>query len=155
MTYTCHIFYIHTHTHTHTHIHTHIYINLKGNQPWILIRRTDDKAETLVFGAPDGMPTHSKSPWCWERLRAEGEESIRGWDGWMGSLMQQTGTWANFRRWWETERAGVLQSTGSQGQKHLGDWIITAYMSIYPISIYPAISLSVYPSLYPYRSSYV
>ena len=26
-----------------------------------------------------------KSPWCWERLRAEGEESIRGWDGWMAS----------------------------------------------------------------------
>ena len=24
--------------------------------------------------------THWKSPWCWERLRAEGEEGIRGWD---------------------------------------------------------------------------
>ena len=26
--------------------------------------------------------THWKSPWCWERLRAEGEEGIRGWGGW-------------------------------------------------------------------------
>ena len=25
--------------------------------------------------------THWKSPWCWERLRAEWEEGIRGWDG--------------------------------------------------------------------------
>ena len=31
--------------------------------------------------------THWKSPCCWERLRAEGEESIRGWDGWMPSLI--------------------------------------------------------------------
>ena len=28
-----------------------------------------------------------ESPWCCERLRAEGEEGIRGWDGWMASLM--------------------------------------------------------------------
>ena len=27
-------------------------------------------------------------PWCWERLRAKGEEGIRGWDGWMASPMQ-------------------------------------------------------------------
>ena len=26
--------------------------------------------------------THCKSPWFWERLRAEGEEGIRGWDHW-------------------------------------------------------------------------
>ena len=34
--------------------------------------------------------THWKSPWSWERLRAEGEEGIRGWDGWMASPMQWT-----------------------------------------------------------------
>ena len=34
-----------------------------------------------------------KSPWCWERVRAEGEEGIRGWDGWMASPMQWTWTW--------------------------------------------------------------
>ena len=28
-------------------------------------------------------PTHWKRPWCWERLREEGEEGIRGWNGWM------------------------------------------------------------------------
>ena len=25
------------------------------------------------------------SPWCWERLRAEGEEGVKGWDGWIAS----------------------------------------------------------------------
>ena len=29
--------------------------------------------------------THWKSPWCWERSRTEGEEGVRGWDGWMAS----------------------------------------------------------------------
>ena len=41
------------------------------------------------------QPAHWESPWCWERLRAEGEESIRGWNGWMASQMQWTWTWAN------------------------------------------------------------
>ena len=31
------------------------------------------------------QPTHWKSPWHWERLRAEGEGGIRRWDGWMAS----------------------------------------------------------------------
>ena len=55
---------------------------------------------------------HWKSPWCWERLRAEGEEGVRGWGGWMASLMQWTRTWANFGRWWGTGRPGLLQSMG-------------------------------------------
>ena len=37
--------------------------------------------------------THWKRPWCWERLRAEGEEGIRGWDGWMAPRTQWTWTW--------------------------------------------------------------
>ena len=40
----------------------------------------------------------------------EGEEGVRGWDGWMASLMQWAWTWADFRRWWGTGRPGVLQS---------------------------------------------
>ena len=35
-------------------------------------------------------PTHWKRPWCWERLRAGGEGSNRGWDGWMASSTQWT-----------------------------------------------------------------
>ena len=29
--------------------------------------------------------THWKRPWCWERLKAKGEEGSRGWDGWIAS----------------------------------------------------------------------
>ena len=28
---------------------------------------------------------HWKSPWCWQRLKAEGEEGDREWDGWLAS----------------------------------------------------------------------
>ena len=59
-----------------------------------------------------------KSPWCWERWRTEGEEGIRGWDGWMAPPIQVTWTWANFRRWWGTERPGLLQSMGLQKVRH-------------------------------------
>ena len=57
--------------------------------------------------------THWKSPWCLERLRAEGED-FRGWGSWMASPMQRMWTWANFGRWWGTRRPGMLQSMGSQ-----------------------------------------
>ena len=58
--------------------------------------------------------THWKSPWCWERLRAEEEEGIRGLDGWRASPMQWTWTWANSRRWWGTGRPGVLLSMSNK-----------------------------------------
>ena len=34
-------------------------------------------------------------PWCWERLKAGGEEDNRGWDGWMASPTQWTWVWAS------------------------------------------------------------
>ena len=59
-------------------------------------------------------PTHWKRPWCWERLRAEGEVSNRGWDGWMALLTRWTWVWANSGRWWRTRKPRVLQSMGLQ-----------------------------------------
>ena len=32
--------------------------------------------------------THWKRPWCWERLKVEGEGNDRGWDSWMASSTQ-------------------------------------------------------------------
>ena len=64
--------------------------------------------------------TYWKRPWYWERLKAEGEEGHRGWDGWMASLIQWTWTWANFGRWWRTGKPCMLQSTGSKRAGH--DW---------------------------------
>ena len=34
--------------------------------------------------------THWNRPWCWERLKVEGEGDDRGWDGWMASPTQWT-----------------------------------------------------------------
>ena len=62
-----------------------------------------------------------KVPDAGKDLRAEGEEGIRGWDGWMASLMQWTWTWANSRRWWGAGRPGLLQSMGSQRVGH--SWV--------------------------------
>ena len=75
-------------------------VNLKGNQPWILAGRTDAKAEAPGFCSSDvNCRLIGKSPWWWERLRAEGEEGVRGGDGWMPSCpMWWTWTWANFER---------------------------------------------------------
>ena len=39
--------------------------------------------------------THWKRTWCWEKLKAEREEGVRGGDGWMASPMQWTWTWAS------------------------------------------------------------
>ena len=64
--------------------------------------------------------THWKRPWCWERLKAEGEGDDRGWDGWVVSPTQWTWVWVNTGSWWWTGRPGLLQSLGSQRVRH--DW---------------------------------
>ena len=89
-------------------------VNLKGDQPWIFTGRWSSS----IFLVWCRETTHWKSRWCWERLRAEGKEGNRGWDGWTASPMQWTWTWANSRRWWGTGKSGVLQSTGSQRVRH-------------------------------------
>ena len=77
-------------------------------------------------------PTHWKKPWCWERLKAGGEEGNRGWDGWMASPTQQTWVWASFGSWWWTGRPGVLQCMGLQRVGH--DWT-TDLSNIYFLSV--------------------
>ena len=62
--------------------------------------------------------THWKRPWCWERLKAEGERDDRGWDGWMASPTQWTWVWVDSRSWWWTGRPGVLQFMVSQRVGH-------------------------------------
>ena len=62
--------------------------------------------------------THLKRPWCWERLRAGGEEDDRGWDGWMASRTQWTWVWVDSGSWWWTGRPGVLRFMGSQSVGH-------------------------------------
>ena len=62
--------------------------------------------------------THWERPWCWERLKAEGEGNDRGWVGWMPSPTRWTWVWASSKSWWWTGKAGVLQSIGLQRVRH-------------------------------------
>ena len=96
-------------------------VSLNGKKLWIVIGRTDAEAETPVFWSSDanswliGKVPDAGKDW------SEGEESVRGWNGWMASLMQWTWTWVNFGRWWGTGawRAAVHGVTKSQTR--LGD----------------------------------
>ena len=73
-------------------------VNLKGNQSWIFIGRADAKADAPILWPPDAKSHHWKKPWWGERLRAGGEGSNRGWDGWMASPTQWTWIWPNSGR---------------------------------------------------------
>ena len=64
--------------------------------------------------------THLKRPWCWERLRAGGEGSDRGWDGWMASPTWWTWVWVDSGSWCWTGRPGLLWFMGLQSVGH--DW---------------------------------
>ena len=103
-------------------------VNLKRNQPWILIGRTD--AETPVFWSFDanrwliGKVPDAGKDW------GQKEEGVRGWNGWMASPMQWTWTWANFGRWWGTERSGMLPSMGSRRVRHAWETTTTTMLGI-------------------------
>ena len=96
-------------------------VHPKGNQSWILIGRTDVEAETLnTLGTWCKELTHCWRPWCWKRLKVEGEGNDRGWDGWMASPTGWTWVWVRSWSLWWIVKPGVLQSMGSQKVEH--DW---------------------------------
>ena len=103
---------------------------LKEINPEILIGRTDAKAETpILWPTWCEELTHWKRLWCWERLKARGEEGDGGWDGWMASQTQRTWVWINFRSWWWTGQPGTLQSMGvAKSRTQLSDWTTTTKM---------------------------
>ena len=92
-------------------------VHPKGNQSWLFIGRNDAETETPILWLPKEL-THLKRPWCWERLKAEGEGDNRGWDGWMASPTRWTWVWVSSRSWWWTGKPGVLQSMRSQRVGH-------------------------------------
>ena len=79
------------------------------------------KLKLQYFGHPMEELPHWKRPWCWERLKAGGEEHNRGWEGWMASPTRWTWVWVNSWSWsWWTGRTGILQTMGWQRVGH--DW---------------------------------
>ena len=106
-------------------------VNPKGNQPWIIIGRTDAETEALILCSPDEKSRliGKERPWCWERLKAGGERDSRGWDGWMAPLTQWTWIWASSGRQWRTEKPDMVQSMGSRRVGH--DW--TTSLSLFTL----------------------
>ena len=88
---------------------TGLLISVNSNKPGLML-----ELKLQYFGHLMQRADSQKRPWCWERLKAEGEKGNRGWDGWMASPTQWTWIWANSKRWWGTGKPGLLQSMGSQ-----------------------------------------
>jgi len=94
-------------------------VNPKGNQSWIFTGCWSWSSNTLTTWCKE--LTDWKRPWCWERLKAEGEGADRGWDDLPASLTQWPWVWASSRSWWWTGKPGELQSMGSQRVRR--DWV--------------------------------
>ena len=96
-------------------------VNLKGNQSWIFIGRTDAEAETPILWPPDvknwfiGKDPNFGKDWRWEE---KGDD--RRWDGWMASLTWWTWVWVKSRSCWWIGKPGVVQLMGLQIVGH--DW---------------------------------
>ena len=66
-------------------------VNLKGNQSWIFIGRTDVEAETPILWPPDAKNwLTGKDPDAGKDWRQEEKGMTRGWNGLMASLTQWT-----------------------------------------------------------------
>ena len=93
---------------------------LKEISPEYSLERWILKLKLQYFGHLMPKATHWERPWCWVRLRAEGEGDNRGWDGWMASPTWWTCVWVNSGSLWWTGRPDVLRFMGSQRVRH--DW---------------------------------
>ena len=106
----------------------------RGNQPWILIGRTD--AETPILWPPDAKSQLIGTDPDAGKDRAGGKGDDRGWDGWMASSIQ----WilpVSLSKHWEIVKdrePGVLQSTELQRTGHdFSHWTTaTMLLEIYP-----------------------
>ena len=92
-------------------------VNLKGNQPWIVIGRTDAEAEAPILWSLDSnsqltgkVPVAGKD-WRQKEKRATEDEMV-GWHHWFNGLGQTP------RDGDRTGKPGVLQSIGSQRVRH-------------------------------------
>ena len=96
-------------------------VNLKGDQPWIFIGRSNAEVEAPILWPLDVKSWLMGKTLMLRKIEGMKRRSNRGWDGWMMSLTQWPWVWANFRRWWMTGKPGMLQSMGSKRVGH--DWV--------------------------------
>ena len=97
-------------------------VHPKGNQFWILIGRTDDKAEIPILWPPD-----VKNCLIWKDSDAgrdwgQEEKGTTGWDGWMASPTRWTWVCVNSGSWWWTGRPGVRKELDMTERLNWTDW---------------------------------
>ena len=99
-------------------------VHRKGNQFWIFIGRTCWSWSSNTLATWCEKLTHWKTPWCWERLKVEGEGDDRGWDAWMASPTRWTWVWVNSGSWWWIGKPGVLHIVHevAESRTQLRDW---------------------------------
>ena len=66
--------------------------------------------------------THWNRPWCWERLKVEGEGDNRRWDGWMASPTQWAWVWVNSGSWWWQGSLWCCSPWGPKCWTRLSEW---------------------------------
>ena len=83
-------------------------VNPKGNQPWILIGRTDSETEAQIFWPPDvkswiiGKGPDSGKEWS-QKQKGAAEDKIVRYHQWLnGYEFEQT------QSYWRTEKPGML-----------------------------------------------
>ena len=91
-------------------------VNLKGNQPWILVWRSDAEAEAPVFWSSDrnsrliGKVSDAGKDWGQKEKRASEDEMA----GCITSAMDMNSIrwWANSSRWWGTGELACCSQWG-------------------------------------------
>ena len=74
-------------------------VDPKGNQPWILIERTDAEAEALILWPPDAESILWKNTLMpGKDWRQKGVGGRRRWDCYIASVTQWTWIWENSGR---------------------------------------------------------
>ena len=61
-------------------------VNPKGNQPWLVIRKTDAEAEAPILWPPHAKSRLWKKPWCcedWRQKTGATEDEMVGWHHWL------------------------------------------------------------------------
>ena len=96
-------------------------VNLKGDQPWILIGMTDAEAEAPGFWSSDvnrrliGKVPDAGKDW-WQKEKRASKDEMAGWHHWCNG--HELGhTWVRDREAWYAAVHGV-----SKSQTRLGDW---------------------------------
>ena len=97
-------------------------VNLKGNQPWILVGRTDAEAETLVFWSSDvnswllGKVPDAGKDWGQKEKRAS-EDEMAGWHHWYNECELGQNLWdVRDREAWRFAVHGGRKESNTTGQ---------------------------------------